>query len=138
MQDNNQNKPQMPRKRKPDFIFGLIVILLIVGVIVFIQQLTQPKAVELTYSELKIALVDEINPVNSETLKAQPVGGQNYDMFTLTGELVDGTEFTVIVTVAQFNEISTTHSIKLVELTESSEGEVVTEEVNEDTNKVEE
>ena len=55
MQDNNQNKPQMPRKRKPDFIFGLIVILLIVGVIVFIQQLTQPKAVELTYSELKIA-----------------------------------------------------------------------------------
>ena len=53
MQDNNQNKPQMPRKRRPDFIFGLVVILLIVGVIVFIQQLTQPKAVELTYSELK-------------------------------------------------------------------------------------
>ena len=119
MQDNNQNKPQMPRKRRPDFVFGLVVILLIVGVIIFIQQLTQPKAVELTYSELKIALVDQINPVNSETLKAQPVGGQNYDMFTLTGELVDGTEFTVIVTVDQFNEIASTHSIKLIELTES-------------------
>ena len=119
MQDNNQNKPQMPRKRRPDFVFGLVVILLIVGVIIFIQQLTQPKAVELTYSELKIALVDQINPVNSETLKAQPVGGQNYDMFTLTGELVDGTEFTVIVTVDQFNDIASTHSIKLVELTES-------------------
>ena len=119
MQDNNQNKPQMPRKRRPDFVFGLVVILLIVGVIIFIKQLTQPKAVELTYSELKIALVDQINPVNSETLKAQPVGGQNYDMFTLTGELVDGTEFTVIVTVDQFNDIASTHSIKLVELTES-------------------
>ena len=119
MQDNNQNKPQMPRKRRPDFVFGLVVILLIVGVIIFIQQLTQPKAVELTYSELKIALVDQINPVNSETLKAQPVGGQNYDMFTLTGELVDGTEFTVIVTVDQFNDIASTHSIKLIELTES-------------------
>ena len=119
MQDNNQNKPQMPRKRRPDFVFGLVVILLIVGVIIFIQQLTQPKAVELTYSELKIALVDQINPVNSETLKAQPVGGQNYDMFTLTGELVDGTEFTVIVTVDQFNDIASDHSIKLVELTES-------------------
>ena len=119
MQDNNQNKPQMPRKRKPDIIFGLIVILLIVGVIIFIQQLTQPKAIELTYKELEVALVDEINPVNSETLKAQPVGGQNYDMFTLTGELVDGTEFTAIITVAQFNEISSTHSIKLYELEES-------------------
>ena len=119
MQDNNQNKPHMPRKRRPDFVFGLVVILLIVGVIIFIQQLTQPKAVELTYSELKIALVDQINPVNSETLKAQPVGGQNYDMFTLTGELVDGTEFTVIVTVDQFNDIASTHSIKLIELTES-------------------
>ena len=119
MQNNNQNKPQMPRKRRPDFIFGLVVILLIVGVIIFIQQLTQPKAIELTYSELKIALVDQINPVNSETLKAQPVGGQNYDMFTLTGELVDGTEFTVIVTVEQFNDIASTHSIKLIELTES-------------------
>ena len=119
MQDNNQNKPQMPRKRKPDIVFGLIVILLIVGVIIFIQQLTQPKAIELTYKELEVALVDEINPVNSETLKAQPVGGQNYDMFTLTGELVDGTEFTAIITVAQFNEISSTHSIKLYELEES-------------------
>ena len=119
MQENNQNKPQQPKKKKFDLLFSLFIILMVVGAIILIRQLTQPKAVELTYKELEVALVDEVNPVNSETLIAQPVGGQNYDMFTLTGELVDGTEFTAIITVDQFNEIASTHSVKLYELEEN-------------------
>ena len=119
MQDNNQNKPQQPRKKKFDLLFSFFIILMVVGAIILIRQLTQPKAVELTYKELEVALVDPINPINSETLIAQPVGGQNYDMFTLTGELVDGTEFTAIITVDQFNEIASTHSVKLYELEEN-------------------
>ena len=119
MQDNNQNKPHAPKRRKFDFLFTLFIILMVVGAIVLIRQLTQPKAIELTYKDLEIALVDKFNPVNTETLTAQPVGGQNYDMFTLTGELADGTKFTAIITVDQFNNIAATNSIKLYELKES-------------------
>ena len=99
MQENNQNKPQQPKKKKFDLVFSLFIILMVVGAIILIRQLTNPKAQELTYKELAAALVDEVNPINSETLIAQPVGGQNYDMFTLTGEFADKTEFTVIITV---------------------------------------
>ena len=116
MQDNNQNRPQQPRKKKFDLAFSLFIILMVVGAIILIRQLTQPKALEYTFKELEVALVDTVNPVNSETLTAQPVGGQNYDMFTLTGELADGTEFTAIITVDQFNVIASTHSVKLYEL----------------------
>ena len=119
MQNNNQNKPQQPKKKKFDLVFSLFIILMVVGAIILIRQLTQPKAVELTYKELEVALVDEINPVNSETLIAQPVGGQNYDMFTLTGEFADKTEFTAIITVDQFNEIASIYSVKLYELEEN-------------------
>ncbi len=119
MQDNNQNKPHQPRRKKFDLLFSFFIILMVVGAIILIRQLTQPKAVELTYKELEVALVDPINPINSETLTAQPIGGQNYDMFTLTGEMVDGTEFTAIITVDQFNVIANTHSVKLYELQEN-------------------
>ena len=119
MQENNQNKPQQPKKKKFDLVFSLFIILMVVGAIILIRQLTNPKAEELTYKELEAALVDEVNPINSETLIAQPVGGQNYDMFTLTGEFADKTEFTAIITVDQFNEIASTHSVKLYELEEN-------------------
>ena len=119
MQDNNQNKPHAPKRRRFDFLFTLFIVLMVIGAIVLIRSLTQPKAIELTYKDLEVALVDQFNPVNTETLTAQPIGGQNYDMFTITGQLADGTEFTAIITVDQFNEIASTHSIKLYELKES-------------------
>ena len=119
MQDNNQNKPHGPKRRRFDFLFTLFIVLMVIGAIVLIRSLTQPKAIELTYKDLEVALVDQFNPVNTETLTAQPIGGQNYDMFTITGQLADGTEFTAIITVDQFNEIASTHSIKLYELKES-------------------
>ena len=116
---NNQNKPQQPRRKRFDFLFSFFIIALVVGAIIFIRELTQPKAIELTYVQLQEVLADDINPVNSESLTAQLVGGQNYDMFTIAGELADGTEFTAIVTVGQFNELAQTTSIKLYELSEN-------------------
>ena len=113
MQGNNQKQPQQPRRRKFDLVFAFFIALMVVGAVILIRQLTQPKAVELTYKELEVALI------NSETLSAQPVGGENYDMFTLTGELIDGTEFTAIITVDQFNEFAEMYSVKLYELKES-------------------
>ena len=113
MQGNNQKQPQQPRRRKFDLVFAFFIALMVVGAVILIRQLTQPKAVELTYKELEVALI------NSETLSAQPVGGENYDMFTLTGELIDGTEFTAIITVDQFNEFAGMYSVKLYELKES-------------------
>ena len=112
MQDNNQNQnkkqsnPNQRPRRKFDWIFPIVVIIAIVGIILLIQHLMTPNPKELSYSELVIAMNDTTNPVNTESVAAQPVGGSNYFMFTITGKFADNKQFTCIVTMDQFNDLT--------------------------------
>ena len=40
MQDNNQNKPHAPKRRRFDFLFTLFIVLMVIGAIVLIRSLT--------------------------------------------------------------------------------------------------
>ncbi len=100
MQQNNQN--QQPRK-KFDLLFYLIIILAIIGVFLLIQNLTRPNPKELSYADLVVALQDNTNEIDQTSLSAQPIGGENYQMFVISGNYKDGTQFTCNVTADQFN-----------------------------------
>ena len=104
MQQNNQN--QQKPKRRFDWLFMLVTIALIIGVVMFIRHLTTPQPKEYSYAELIVAIEDNTNAIDTATLVAQPVGGQNYQMFTISGKHADGTSFTCIVTIDQFNSLT--------------------------------
>lgn len=113
MQNNNQN--QKPRK-KFDFLFYLVIIVAIIGVFLLIQNLTRPNPKSLTFTELETAV--EKNLVDTTSLSAQPVGGENYDMFTIYGSIKDSkgeyVSFYCTVTVIEYNSLTTNGlSIKL-------------------------
>ena len=118
MQQNN-NQPKQPRRKKFDLLFYLFIIVMIIGAVLLIQNLTKPNPKELSYSELIVALQDSKNPINTESLTAQPVGGENLAMFTVTGKFADETTFTCIITLEQYNQISSTSKIKLHALEEN-------------------
>ena len=84
MQQNNQN--QAP-KRKSNLLFSLFTIALIIGVIFMINQMIKPNPKTLTYAELVQAVQNK--NVDTTTLIAEPAGGQNYDMFEVTGKVLD-------------------------------------------------
>lgn len=103
-----QNQNQKPKKRF-DWLFYLVIIVAFIAVILFIQQLTRKNPTSFTYGDLRNAVVE--NRVDTTTLVAQPVGGENYDMFTISGtvknEKGEFESFTCVVTVAQFNGLTT-------------------------------
>lgn len=105
MQQNNQNQNQRPRK-KFDLLFYLIIIVAIIGVFLLIQNLTKPNPKELSYADLVEALDDSVNEIDTTTLSAQPIGGENFQMFVITGKYKDGSQFTCNVTADQFNLIT--------------------------------
>ncbi|MDE6661332.1 MAG: ATP-dependent zinc metalloprotease FtsH [Anaeroplasmataceae bacterium] len=110
MQDNNQNQNQNQQGpgRRFDWKFPLIVIIAIVGVILFVRYLVQPNPKQLSFTELETAIVDELNPVDSGTVTAQPASGSNNEsIYIISGKFKDGKSFTCYVTIQQFNEITT-------------------------------
>ncbi len=112
MQQNNQNQQNQKPRKRIDWLFPIIVILAVVGIFLLIQHLTTPKPKELSYAELVVALEDTTNPVDTSSISAQPIGGVNYQMFTIRGNFKDSKSFTCNVTTQQFNAIT----IKLVKL----------------------
>ena len=83
MQNNQNQRP----KQKGNLRFILISIILILCVFFFVYHMTQPNPKNLTYAELTTAV--ENSYVDTSTLTAQPVGGQNYDMFEVNGKIKD-------------------------------------------------
>ncbi len=119
MQQNNQNQQNQKPRKRIDWLFPIIVILAVVGIFLLIQHLTTPKPKELSYAELVVALEDKTNPVDTSSISAQPIGGVNYQMFTIRGNFKDSKSFTCNVTTQQFNDLTSGDNaitIKLVKL----------------------
>ncbi len=119
MQQNNQNQQNQKPRKRIDWLFPIIVILAVVGIFLLIQHLTTPKPKELSYAELVVALEDTTNPVDTSSISAQPIGGVNYQMFTIRGNFKDSKSFTCNVTTQQFNDLTSGDNaitIKLVKL----------------------
>lgn len=119
MQQNNQNQQNQKPRKRIDWLFPIIVILAVVGIFLLIQHLTTPKPKELSYAELVVALEDKTNPVDTSSISAQPIGGVNYQMFTIRGNFKDNKSFTCNVTTQQFNDLTSGEkaiTIKLVKL----------------------
>ncbi len=111
MDNNNKNQNQNPMpggRRKFDIMFTIIIILVLVGVFLLIRGFTKQGPVELNYNEF-VSYVDsgEIAGI----LNAELIGGQNYDMFIISGVMTtaEGTqEFTLNVTEEVLYQIQTT------------------------------
>ena len=106
---------QKPRK-KFDFLFYLLIIVVIIGVFLLIRNLTRPNPKTLTYADLVVAV--EQQKIDSESLSAQPAGGQNYDMFTISGRVKNAEGqwevFYAVVTMDQFNDLTQTYDLAIV------------------------
>lgn len=124
MQNNNENQTPKPRKRM-DWLFYLLVIFLVVGVILLIQNLTRQNPKELSYSELQVALNQE--DIDISTLYARPRGGSSYNegMYVIYGEIKNTSDryesFYCNITTAQFNELTTGTSAISIPLQQLSE-----------------
>ena len=111
MQDNNKDRqPKRKRSLLVDVTFIIVFLLLTVGVILWIRNLVQPSPTVLDYNKF-IELADNGKIV--ETVKATPLGGQNYLVYVLEGTYMnDGvqTKFTMNITQDLLNNIITTYS----------------------------
>ena len=85
MQDKD-NKEKKPRIRF-DWFFTLFIIMAIIGVITLINYLSQPTTDTLTYNEIIFYAEQGKIEKNKEGIQitATPIGGENYNMYTLTG-----------------------------------------------------
>ena len=84
MQNNDENKNGQYPKRKFDLMFLLLVAISIVGVIFLINYIARDRAEPLSYS----AFCDYVanDKINNNTLTAKPVGGENYNLYTISGQ----------------------------------------------------
>ena len=112
MQDNNQKNQNKKPKFKFDWFFTLFIIMAIIGVVTLINYLSTPTTDVLTYNEvLYYAEAGRIETDrNGVQIYASPVGGENYNMYTLTGtykpEGSDKTKnFQASVLVSELEEI---------------------------------
>lgn len=135
MQNNNQNQNQTPQKqqmptRGPKFKLSYIIFIIIffLGMYFFITSLTRQNPKELSYAELVTKV--EANEVDTNTLYAQPIGGENFQLYTIAGKFTTKNqngedviyEFTCNVTIDQFNNLTSGDnaiSIKLYQLEEN-------------------
>ena len=81
MQNNDKNG--QGQKRKFDLMFLLVVVVAIVGVIFLINYIARDRADEFTYNDF--VLNYEKNAINKDVV-AKPVGGENYDLYIITGK----------------------------------------------------
>ena len=100
MQNNQKNK------KRHDILLYILIGVLIVGFYFLFERLMAPATKEFNYVQFVECVEDGC--VTSSTLKAYPVGGENLDMFKITGYcLINDTEyqFSVVVTTNQLEEL---------------------------------
>ncbi len=109
MQKNN-NQNNQNRRRGFDLIFFIVVILAIVAVVLLIRNLMTSSSVT-TFSYQDFVQKVEEEKIVPEKIVAKPAGGENYDVYTITGTYkVDTnktTKFTLNVQGEQLNVILT-------------------------------
>ena len=109
MQKNN-NQNNQNRRRGFDLIFFLVVILAIAAVVLLIRNLMTSSSVKtFSYHEFEQQVIDE--KIVNDKIIAKPAGGENYDVYTITGtyktEDNKTTKFTLNVQGEQLNVILT-------------------------------
>ena len=110
MQDNKQQKP----KRRFDFMFIIIFILLAVGIFFLVRGLTQKSYKNLTKAEF-VERVDD--GVIKGTVSAEPIEN-NDGLYYITGSYVDTSSgktisYRVVVTSDGLNEIDTLATVQI-------------------------
>ncbi len=105
---NNENKNGQAPRRKFDLMFLLVVIISIVGVIFLINYIARDRAEVLSYNTF--AEICENGTIKNNTVTAKPVGGDNYLLYTISGQYTAGNttkSFSVVVTYDTVKEIQT-------------------------------
>ena len=115
MQNNNKQQP----KRKFDWLFIIIIIVAIIGLYLLISGIFNTSSTEtINYAALSSYISNSSYTVSD--MSAVPVGdGGNVGLYTLTGVYTVGgksTNFKVIVTLVQLNELMETQSINVTAL----------------------
>ncbi len=105
-QNQNKNLNNQAPKHKFDFAFIILLLIAVVGVFMIIQFLSVKGPEKITYNEF-VEYV-EAEQITGD-LKATPVGGENYLMYTISGEFInekgDKGKFSLIVNNELLNEI---------------------------------
>ena len=105
-QNQNKNLNSQAPKHKFDFAFIILLLIAVVGVFMIIQFLSVKGPEKITYNEF-VEYV-EAEQITGD-LKATPVGGENYLMYTISGEFInekgDKGKFSLIVNNELLNEI---------------------------------
>ena len=109
--NQNNNRPPMQPKKKSFFSsFGIyiLMVVLLIGCWITYSTLSKPKPEELTYNQFEAAAEAQL----ISTAKAKPVGGENENMFTISGKYYKTAEdktnekltyYKVVVTMDQYN-----------------------------------
>ncbi len=108
MQQNNNNPKQA--RRKFDFMFFIVVALVIIGVFLLIRNLTNQGPTKLTYDDFTTKV--ESGNISGE-ITVTPAGGSNYELYEVTGVYnQDGKQykFTINMFKEQLLEIEGTYS----------------------------
>ena len=101
----NKNQPQQPqrnpKKKRPDLLFFLLIILTVVALWTLFSNLMAPKVTNFTFQEFQVQLAegDIVSAV------ARPTGGENYGLMTIEGVYKgdDGKEYKYFINVTQDN-----------------------------------
>lgn len=104
----NKNQPQQPqqpqrnpKKKRPDLLFFLLIILTVVALWTLFSNLMAPKVTNFTLQEFQMELAEG----NIVTAVARPTGGENYGLMTIEGVFRgdDGKEYKYFINVTQDN-----------------------------------
>lgn len=104
----NKNQPQQPqqpqrnpKKKRPDLLFFLLIILTVVALWTLFSNLMAPKVTNFTLQEFQVQLTegDIVSAI------ARPTGGENYGLMTIEGVYKgdDGKEYKYFINVTQDN-----------------------------------
>ncbi len=108
MQNNEDKNNQYP-KRRFDLVFLLLVAISIIGVIFLINYIARDRAEVVSYDTF-VGLVEQ-NGVIDNKVKAKPVGGENYNLYTISGSFKNANNvtktFNIVVTYDTVQEIQT-------------------------------
>ena len=110
--DQNKQKPQQNRpvrRKKPDFMFYILIIIIFLAVWMLISRLTTKPVDVLSYSQYESYITEGY----VETAVASPAGGENYGIITIEGVYSKDnskTRYYVTLTMGQYEEISKTIS----------------------------
>ena len=112
-QKPNNNRPPQPQGQRPqapkkkfDFLFLIIILISILGVVLLINGMSRKQPERITYNEFITELA--AGHVN-EDVYGRPVGGENYGLYQITGKIVvsdsNQYEFIMIVDAQSYHEL---------------------------------